>query len=146
MFLALVLFCIGFTSTFVRSSRHILDRPTHVFNGFLGTGQETLPINEVTGMSRDNVGLCFDAAITVQVVDGSKAVPILGGGQRNQQEASSFRYETFRNNIIQKVNLTMVPSVIVALVMRAIAGLPQNIFEQKRYGVVLNIHMSHIVI
>ena len=38
-----------------------------MFQGFLGTGQETLPISEVTGMSRDNVGLKFDAAITVQV-------------------------------------------------------------------------------
>lgn len=87
----------------LNNRRHILDRPTHVFNGFLGTGQETLPINEVTGMSRDNVGLCFDAAITVQVVDGAKAVPVLGGGQQGG-EGSSFKYEAFRKNIIQKVS------------------------------------------
>eukprot|EP00750_Incisomonas_marina_P032287 INCI910.1.p1 GENE.INCI910.1~~INCI910.1.p1 ORF type:complete len:713 (+),score=132.37 INCI910.1:127-2139(+) len=92
--------------------RHILDRPTHVFYGFLGTGQETLPINEVTGMSRDNVGLCFDAAITVQVVDGTKAVPILGSrGGSSESETSSFSYAGFRENIIQKARLAL--SIIV---------------------------------
>ena len=90
--------------------RHVLDRPTHVFNGFLGTGQETLPINEVTGMSRDNVGLCFDAAITVQVVDGNKAVPILGSSSEDQ-ESGSFSYIAFRNNIVLKARLAL--SIIV---------------------------------
>lgn len=121
-----------------------------MFYGFLGTGQETLPINEVTGMSRDNVGLCFDAAITVQVrsttimkrtslvtfgsslqtyvfratliylwcspllllqvVDGTKAVPILGSrGGSSESETSSFSYAGFRENIIQKVGGGWVP-------------------------------------
>ena len=90
-------------------------------------------------MSRDNVGLCFDAAITVQVsfilrwtklrvsavlrdrisssysvarplqvVDGTKAVPILGSrGGSSESETSSFSYAGFRENIIQKVGFRM---------------------------------------
>lgn len=66
--------------------RHIIKKATHTFSGFLTSGQQTLSIGEVSLMSSDNVGLTFDAAITVQVVDGKKAVTMLAGGVHFEQE------------------------------------------------------------
>jgi regulator of protease activity HflC (stomatin/prohibitin superfamily) len=63
--------------TILPPGRHILDKPTHAFAGFLSTGQQTLSIAQVTSMSSDNVGLQFDAAVTIQVVDATKAVTML---------------------------------------------------------------------
>jgi len=54
--------------------RHVLESATHVVGGFVSTGQNTLRIEEVTGMSSDNVEMRFDAAICMRVVDAQKAV------------------------------------------------------------------------
>ena len=58
--------------------RHILSKATHFFAGFLPSGQQTLNIEAVTSMTADNVGIKFDSALTVQVVDAEKAVAMLG--------------------------------------------------------------------
>jgi hypothetical protein len=57
--------------------RCILDSVTHAFSGFLPTGQQTLQLESVDGMTSDNVGLKFDAAICVQVTDAKKAIAML---------------------------------------------------------------------
>lgn len=59
--------------------RHVWDKPSHMFASLMSAGQTTLSIKKVTGMSSDNVGLEFDAAITVQVTDAKKAVTMLAG-------------------------------------------------------------------
>ena len=40
-----------------------------MFGGFLPSGQQTLRIPDITCMSSDNIGLKFDAALTIIVVD-----------------------------------------------------------------------------
>lgn len=80
-------------------NRHVLPKATHYFQGFLNSGQQTLPIDQVTSMSSDNVGLCFDAAITFQVVDGRKAVTTLGG--------TTFSSKEFYKNVIKKAKLAL---------------------------------------
>jgi regulator of protease activity HflC (stomatin/prohibitin superfamily) len=70
--------------------RHVIRKATHTFSGFLNTGQQTLSIGEVSLMSSDNVGLRFDAAITVQVVDGKKAVAVLAQGLGENYAQSRF--------------------------------------------------------
>merc|ERR1711981_485967 len=83
----------------LKPSRHFLPKATHYFQGFLNSGQQTLPIDKVTSMSSDNVGLCFDAAITFQVVDGRKAVTTLGG--------TTFSNKLFYKNVIKKAKLAL---------------------------------------
>ena len=56
----------------LETGRHTIEKATHVLSGFVSTGQQTLRIAEVTGMSLDNVELTFDAAICIRVVDASK--------------------------------------------------------------------------
>jgi len=80
-------------------NHHVLPKSTHYFQGFLNSGQQTLPIDKVTSMSSDNVGLCFDAAITFQVVDGRKAVITLGG--------TTFSNKLFYKNVIKKAKLAL---------------------------------------
>ena len=46
-----------------------IHRVRPVLAGFVSTGQQTLRIAEVTGMSLDNIELTFDAAICVRVID-----------------------------------------------------------------------------
>jgi len=88
----------------LKPGRHFLAKPTHYFQGFLSSGQQTLPIAEVTSLSSDNVGLTFDAAITVQVVDGTKAVSVLAGG-------TDFTPKAFRENVVEKARLAL--SIII---------------------------------
>ena len=83
----------------LKPDRHFLPKATHSFQGFLSSGQQTLPIDEVTSMSSDNVGLRFDAAITFQVVDGRKAVTSLGG--------TTFTNKDFYSNVIKKAKLAL---------------------------------------
>merc|ERR1719502_309913 len=63
------------------TGRHTIEKATHTLAGFVSTGQQTLRISEVTGMSLDNVELTFDAAICVRVVDAQKAVVMLTSGR-----------------------------------------------------------------
>jgi len=65
----------------LQTGRHTIEVATHVLAGFVSTGQQTLRISEVTGMSLDNVELTFDAAICVRVIDAQKAVVMLTCGR-----------------------------------------------------------------
>ena len=67
--------------------RHMLTSATHVPAGFISTGQQTLRISEVTGLSSDNVELRFDAAVCMRVVDAQKAVVMLTQGEKNLMTA-----------------------------------------------------------
>jgi hypothetical protein len=67
--------------------RSILDSVTHAFAGFLPTGQQTLELEAVDGMTSDNVGLKFDAAICVQIVDAKKAIMALSTTADGAREA-----------------------------------------------------------
>lgn len=69
------------TLELLETGRHTIEKATHVLAGFVSTGQQTLRIAEVTGMSLDNVELTFDAAICVRVVDAQKAVVMLTSGR-----------------------------------------------------------------
>ena len=69
--------------------RHVLSKPSHHVGGLVSLGQHTLPIAEVTSMSSDNVGLVFDAAITVQVVDVRRAVTAFAGAGRGDRMGPS---------------------------------------------------------
>ena len=60
-----------------QTGRHTITAETHILAGFVSTGQQTLRISEVTGMTLDNVELQFDAAICIRVVDAQKAVTML---------------------------------------------------------------------
>ena len=63
------------------TGRHYITAETHTLAGFVSTGQQTLRISEVTGMTLDNVELTFDAAICIRVVDAQKAVTMLAASQ-----------------------------------------------------------------
>ena len=101
--------------------RHILTKPTHFLAGFLPSGQQTLSIEAVTSMSSDNVGIKFDAALTIQVIDPSKAVTMLGiasnktkkTGAASKSGAASeqFDLESFYWNIVQQAKLAL--SIII---------------------------------
>jgi regulator of protease activity HflC (stomatin/prohibitin superfamily) len=103
--------------------RHILTKPTHFLAGFLPSGQQTLSIESVTSMSSDNVGIKFDAALTIQVVDATKAVTMLGiasktaaskkGGSAKISGATSEQFDlsSFYWNIIQQAKLAL--SIII---------------------------------
>merc|ERR1712159_975317 len=67
----------------LQTGRHKITSQTHILAGFVSTGQQTLRISEVTGMTLDNVELAFDAAICIRVVDAQKAVTMLASGQNN---------------------------------------------------------------
>jgi len=73
----------------LKPGRHTLASATHVPGGFIGAGQQTLRISEVTGMSSDNVELRFDAAICMRVVDPQKAVVMLTQGRRDLMDELS---------------------------------------------------------
>jgi regulator of protease activity HflC (stomatin/prohibitin superfamily) len=95
--------------TVLPHGRHVLTKTTHSFSGFLSTGQMTLSVAQITSMSSDNVGLRFDAAITVQVVDPAKAVTMLAnlGGASGDVFDPKFLYTA----IVQKAKLAL--SIIV---------------------------------
>lgn len=59
------------------TGRHMLTGATQLFAGFLGLGQQVLKIEQVVSMTSDNVGIKFDAAVSIQVVDPMKAVTML---------------------------------------------------------------------
>lgn len=91
--------------TVLPPGRHFLTKTTHIFSGFLSTGQQTLSIAQVTSMSSDNVGLRFDAAITVQVTDPAKAVTMLanlGGDSRIE-----FDPKNMYSAIVQKAKIAL---------------------------------------
>ena len=73
----------------LETGRHTIEKATHVLAGFVSTGQQTLRIAEVAGMSLDNVELTFDAAICIRVIDAQKAVTMLTSG--NAKPTSSRR-------------------------------------------------------
>lgn len=96
--------------------RHVLRKPTHSFQGFLPSGQITLSIEAVTSMSADNVGIKFDSALTIQVVDAKKAVSVLGMSEplrsSSRRETSpssgnSFSLSSFYANVIAKAKLSL---------------------------------------
>eukprot|EP01138_Halocafeteria_seosinensis_P003296 gb/GECG01003371.1/.p1 GENE.gb/GECG01003371.1/~~gb/GECG01003371.1/.p1 ORF type:complete len:453 (+),score=70.51 gb/GECG01003371.1/:1-1359(+) len=92
------------TLRILNCGRHILDKPTHNFAGFLPSGQTTLSISSVTSMSSDNVGLTFDAAINIQIVDANKAVTMLAGSEQ-------FDREKIYDTIVQQAKLAL--SIII---------------------------------
>jgi len=104
--------------------RHTLMKPTQFLAGFLPSGQQTLSIEAVTSMSADNVGIKFDSALTIVVVDPAKAVTMLGiasnrpknrnsGGSASKGGAASeqFDLESFYWNIKQQAKLAL--SIII---------------------------------
>jgi regulator of protease activity HflC (stomatin/prohibitin superfamily) len=106
----------------LKPGRHTLDKPTQFLAGFLPSGQQTLSIPAVTSMSADNVGIKFDSALTVQVIDPSKAVTMLGiasktgkprkGNSKESGAASEqFDLESFYWNIKQQAKLAL--SIII---------------------------------
>ncbi len=58
--------------------RHVLDKASHAFGGFIPTGQQTLTIDSVTTMTSDNIAIEYDAALTMQVSDARKAIVTFG--------------------------------------------------------------------
>lgn len=63
--------------TILPPGRHVLTKATHFFSGFLNMGQTVMGISEIYSMTSDNLGIKFDAAITVRVVDPKLAVSML---------------------------------------------------------------------
>lgn len=63
--------------TILSPGRHVLTKATHVHSGFLSMGQHVMSISELYSMTSDNLGVKFDAAITVRVVDPRLAVSML---------------------------------------------------------------------
>ena len=94
--------------TILSPGRHVLAKPTHFFSGFLSTGQQTLSIAQVTSMSSDNVGLQFDAAVTIRVVDAMKAVTMLSN---ISGAAEIFDPRNMLQAIIEKAKLAL--SIII---------------------------------
>lgn len=94
--------------TILSPGRHVLAKPTHFFSGFLSTGQQTLSIAQVTSMSSDNVGLQFDAAVTIRVVDAMKAVTMLSNVSG---AAEIFDPRNMLQAIIEKAKLAL--SIII---------------------------------
>ena len=85
-----------------QTGRHTIEKATHVLSGFVSTGQQTLRIAEVTGMSLDNVELTFDAAICIRVVDAQKAVTMLTSGN-----ADADIVEEIQANIQERAKLDL---------------------------------------
>ena len=69
--------------------RDVLNSVTHAFSGFLPTGQQTMQLEAVDGMTSDNVGLKFDAAICVQIVDAKKAIMALSTTAESARRANT---------------------------------------------------------
>ena len=69
------------------TSRATLSSVTHAFAGFLPTGQQTFQLASVDGMTSDNVGLQFDAAVCVQIVDATKAIMTLSTTAASARQA-----------------------------------------------------------
>ena len=107
----------------LKPGRHVLTKPTQFLAGFLPSGQQTLSIEAVTSMSADNVGIKFDSALTIQVIDPAKAVTMLGiasnrkrtkvTNNNNSSGAASeqFDLESFYWNIKQQAKLAL--SIII---------------------------------
>lgn len=87
---------------------HKLEKPTHSLAGFLSCGQSVLPITEVQSMTSDNVGIAFDAAVSIRVVDPAKAVTMLC---TSVDTATQFRVKTMHDTIIQQAKLAL--SIII---------------------------------
>eukprot|EP00750_Incisomonas_marina_P015401 INCI18224.1.p1 GENE.INCI18224.1~~INCI18224.1.p1 ORF type:complete len:651 (-),score=115.65 INCI18224.1:371-2323(-) len=98
------------------AGRHIVHRETHNFCSMLSGGQETIPIDQITNLSSDNVGLRFSAALNVQVVDAAKAVTMLGRdlsavNDTRTARATEFSSAVFQNNIRDRARLAL--SIII---------------------------------
>jgi regulator of protease activity HflC (stomatin/prohibitin superfamily) len=89
----------------LQTGRHQITVATHVLAGFVSTGQQTLRISKVTGMTLDNVELEFDAAICIRVVDAQKAVTMLatGSGGGDDNEDDSFEDGGGRYNVVKEM-------------------------------------------
>ena len=100
----------------LNTGRMILDSVTHAFSGFLPTGQQTMTLDSVDGMTSDNVGLQFDAAICVLIHDAKKAITMLGQTSSNAREAMggaevTFDSENIWSNVKAKARLAL--SIII---------------------------------
>lgn len=98
--------------------RHVIDKATFMFSAFLSTGQETLPISQITSLSADNVGLSFSAAFSLQVVDALKAVTMLGRDLKGEHEKQAsggvdlpFSTKVFQANLRDRARLAL--SIII---------------------------------
>jgi len=97
--------------------RVTLSSVTHAFAGFLPTAQQTLQLASIDGMTSDNVGLEFDAAICVQIVDAKKAIMALSttaAGARDALAAGSeqgFNSDTIWAAVSAKARLSL--SIII---------------------------------
>ena len=65
-------------------------------------------IEAVTSMSADNVGIKFDSALTIQVVDPKAAVRELGTVQGRGQDQQTFLLDEFYANITAKAKLASI--------------------------------------
>ena len=88
----------------LQPGRHVLRKPSHVVCGFLSTGQQVLQLKQVTSMTSDSVGIVFDAAISIRVVNPALAITTLcGGGDSSSGESgSSASGSTARNRNVTK--------------------------------------------
>lgn len=100
----------------LQPGRHVINRETWNFCSMLSTGQETIPIREITNLSSDNVGLCFEAALNIQVIDAAKAVTMLGRDLSTVDDtrvkgATEFSSKRFQNNVRDRARLAL--SIII---------------------------------
>mmetsp|Transcript_39295 Transcript_39295/g.57810 ORF Transcript_39295/g.57810 Transcript_39295/m.57810 type:complete len:636 (+) Transcript_39295:141-2048(+) len=100
----------------LEAGRHVVQRETFNFSSMLSTGQETIPIAQITNLSSDNVGLQFSAALNVQVMDARKAVTMLGRdlsdvADTRTKSATEFSASVFQNNIRDRARLAL--SIII---------------------------------
>lgn len=120
-----------------KTGRHTITNATHTLAGFVSTGQDTLRISEVSGMTLDNVELTFDAAICIRVVDAQKAVVMLTSGtnqlveqmQANIQERARLDLSTIigKNAFNKKHTATIAEPAAAAA---ALDGAPEDAASQ----------------
>jgi regulator of protease activity HflC (stomatin/prohibitin superfamily) len=100
----------------LQPGRHVINKETWNFCSMLSTGQETIPIREITNLSSDNVGLRFEAALNIQVIDAAKAVTMLGRDLSTVDDtrvkgATEFSSRRFQNNVRDRARLAL--SIII---------------------------------
>lgn len=91
------------------TGRHMLTGATQLFAGFLSLGQQVLKISQVVSMTSDNVGISFDAAVSIQVVDPLKAVTMLCPVQDDSRVP--FSVAQMHSTIVEKAKLGL--SIII---------------------------------
>lgn len=92
----------------LKTGRHVITNPKEIPAGFISLSQRTLPIQKVVSMSSDNVGIIFDAGVTIQVRDPFKAVTELS---MSSAETMSFNPKFMDENIVEKAKLSL--SIII---------------------------------